>query len=63
MRGVTGVRCRPKKKVDFSGRGSPPGEHTSCYVIAQLVQGLEKFRGEDIASGGESIEDWLKQLK
>ena len=31
-RGVTGVRSHPKKEADFSGRGSPPGEHTSCYV-------------------------------
>ena len=32
MRGVTGVRSHPKKEANFSGRGSPPGEHTSCYV-------------------------------
>ena len=32
MRGVARVRSRPKKEGDFSGRGSPPGEHMSCYV-------------------------------
>ena len=30
-------------------------------LLAQQTPGLEKFRGEDVASGGDTIQDWLEQ--
>ena len=32
-------------------------------MLVQQVPGLENFLGEDVTSGGESIQDWLEQLE